>query len=97
MNRIMPSYTHQESVNFTTRLEIWLIGLRLRDDAYLVWEAAECEAELALRSWLAGLGGQQVAYQAYCAAVDREEAAARDVERLHGLTRACAAALVVDE
>jgi hypothetical protein len=84
-------------MNFTTRLELWLIGVRLRDDAHLAWEAAELEAGRALRSWLEGADGQHAAYQTYRAAVDREEAAARDVERLYGLTRACAAALVVDE
>jgi hypothetical protein len=88
---------YEQSMDFKTRLEIGLIGLRLRDDAYLVWEAAEFEAGRALRSWIEGVDGQQAAYQAYRAAVDREEAAARDVERLGDLTRACAAGLVADE
>lgn len=86
-------------MDYETGREIALIGIRLLDDAYLAWVAAEAEAEDALRAWSEGVSGQNGAgYQAYRAAVDREEAAARDLRRLHELTAICLEALVaVDE
>ncbi|MBV9192703.1 MAG: hypothetical protein JO168_01070 [Solirubrobacterales bacterium] len=66
------------------------IGVRLIDDAYLAWLAAETDSELALRAWSADLSGSRSgAYSAYRAALDREEAAARDLERLSELARTC--------
>ena len=75
--------------------EIALIGIRLLDDAYMAWQAAELDAEQSLRAWCDG--GHEAAYQAYRAAVDREEAAARDLERLHELTGVCMDAILPDE
>jgi hypothetical protein len=87
-----------ESTDFDTGREIALIGIRLLDDAYTAWVVGESEAEEALRAWSEGLSLQpRAAYQAYLAATDREEAAARDLQRLHELTAACLKALAVDE
>jgi hypothetical protein len=85
-----------ENMDFKTGREIALIGIRLLDDAYMSWVAAESEAEEALRVWFEGNDGPQ-AHHAYRAAVDREEAAARDLQRLHELTTVCLEALVVAE
>jgi hypothetical protein len=93
------AYGHiAQSMDFNTGREIALIGLRLHDDAYMAWIAAEFETEQALRAWFEGVAGQrEAAYHAYRAAVDREEAAARDLQRLHELTAVCLEALVVAE
>lgn len=59
------------------------IGVRLLDDAYVAWFAAESECEQALRAWFDGTSGnRREAYFAYRAALDREEAAAHDLQRL---------------
>jgi hypothetical protein len=66
------------------------IGIRLLDDAYLAWLAAESEAENALKAWVEPGGVDRAsAYCAYRAAVDREEAAARDLKRLWELAGPC--------
>ena len=57
------------------------IGIRLLDDAYAAWAAAESECDEALRAWQDS-HRQAAAYSAYRAALDREEAAARDLQRL---------------
>jgi hypothetical protein len=58
-------------------------GRRLADGAYMVWQAAQIECDLALRAWhAAGPGFSATAHVAYRAALDREEAAARDLEEL---------------
>ena len=75
----MPSETDRELVAQRTVAEI---GLRLLDDAYATWLAAESEASEALRAWLDGSGGSRGnAYHAYAASVDREHAAAHDLRR----------------
>jgi hypothetical protein len=77
-------------MNVDTAQEIGMIGILLLDDAYMAWVAAEADAEQALRAWSEGGAGEpQAAYHAYRAAVDREEAAARDLQRLHELTAIC--------
>jgi hypothetical protein len=59
------------------------IGIRLLDNAYSSWLAAESEASAALGSWLGAAGrSREDAYCAYVAAVDREHAAAHDLQRL---------------
>jgi hypothetical protein len=59
------------------------MGARLLDDAYLAWFSAESECEHALRAWFQGPdGGRPGAYLAYRTALDREEAAARNLERV---------------
>jgi len=66
------------------------IGVRLLDDAYMAWLIAESEAGEALRGWLEpGARPRTAAYRAYLAAVDREDAAARDLERLREIVAPC--------
>ena len=60
------------------------IGIRLLDDAYMTWLIAESEAEQTLEAWCDRASGTRAErYRAYRAAVEREEAAARDLQRLH--------------
>jgi hypothetical protein len=59
------------------------IGTRLLDDAYSTWLVAEGEAGEALRGWLGAAGrSREDAYYVYLAAIDREHAAAYDLQRL---------------
>lgn len=70
--------------------EVAAIGVRLFDDAYLAWFSAESECEDVLRAWFQSTREQRATtYLAYRAALDREEAAARDLERLWILADAC--------
>ena len=56
---------------------------RLVDGAYIAWYAAQIECELAFSAWrTAGAGLRATAHAAYCAALDREEAAALDLQEL---------------
>jgi hypothetical protein len=66
--------------------EIAEIGVRLIDGAYMAWLVAERECEQALREWQEERPG---AYWGYRAALDREEAAAHDLQRLAELARPC--------
>jgi len=85
-------------VDRDTSHDIAVIGVRVLDDAYMTWIAAEIDSEHALRAWLeAAPRVGAAAYVAYRAAVDREEAAARDLERLHALTRPCQERLARDQ
>ena len=78
-----------------TQTEVATIGVRLLDDAYLAWFGAESDCERALRAWFGAAGDESAtAYSAYRAALDREDAAARDLERLWQLAETCHAALV---
>jgi hypothetical protein len=62
------------------------IGIRLSDDAYMAWSIAEEECAAALRAWSEAAAGRRTAARtAYRAALDREEAAARDLERISAL------------
>ena len=71
-----------------------VMAARVVNDAQLTWVAAEIESEDALRAWFGAVAPQRVgAYLAYGAAVDREKAAARDLQRLYALTQACHARL----
>jgi hypothetical protein len=59
------------------------IGTRLADGAYMAWQFAQIECSLALLAWRhSGPTHGAAAHGAYCAALDREEAAARDFEEL---------------
>ncbi len=59
------------------------IGFRLLVDASLTWSDAESECDRTLRAWFDTSGAEATtAYFSYRAALDREEAAARDLERL---------------
>jgi hypothetical protein len=65
-----------------------VIGVRVLDDAQMTWIAAEVESEHALHAWFeAAAPDCDRAYVAYRAAVDREEATARDLQRLYALTQ----------
>jgi hypothetical protein len=74
--------------------EVGRISVRLLDDAYMAWRAAEGECEEALRGWSTGtsrVGAE--AYSMYRAALDREEAAARDLQKLHEVAQSCCQSL----
>ena len=63
------------------------IGARLLDDAHMTWLVAKSAAEQALDTWREPVTcTRAAAYAAYVAAVDREDAAARDFERLCEIT-----------
>ena len=65
------------------RDEIVEIGIRLLDDAHAAWQRAELECEQMLEAWYSGSPRAAVdRYRSYQAALDREEAAARDLQRL---------------
>ncbi len=61
------------------------IGMRLLDDAHSSWRIAELECEQTLQAWFDGARGD--GYLAYLAALEREEAAAHDLERLWDVAR----------
>ena len=70
------------------RLELAEIGIRLLDEAHVAWQRAELECELALEAWYQGSPRVSAdRYLSYRAALDREQAAARDLERLWDLAR----------
>lgn len=70
--------------------EVATIGVRLLDDAYLAWFSAETECETALAAWFQSTGeAREDRYLTYLAALDREEASARDLERLWRLAEPC--------
>jgi hypothetical protein len=73
--------------------ELAEIGVRLLDDAYMAWCAAARDSERALDAWREC--DHSCGYAVYRAALEREEAAARDLERLSQLTRPCREALAV--
>ena len=70
--------------------EVATIGVRLLDDAVLAWFRAESECELTLQARFRSTGERrETAYLSYRAALDREEASARDLERLWELSEPC--------
>ena len=70
--------------------EVAEVGVRLLDDAHRAWFIAEGECEEALLAWFEAPPARRAdAYTVYCAALDREEAAADDLERLSELTEPC--------
>jgi hypothetical protein len=70
--------------------EVAAIGVRLLDDAYLAWFSAESECERALRAWFQRTHAERRgAYFAYRIALDREEAAARRLERVWHFAEPC--------
>jgi hypothetical protein len=71
------------TINRNTGYDLAVIGVRVLDDAHMTWVAAEVESERALRAWFEGPEADRAAaYLVYHSAVDREEAAARDLQRL---------------
>ena len=80
--------TTSAKINRSTSRDLAVIGVRLLDDAHMAWVAAEIESEHALHAWFKeARADRALAYLAYRAAVDREEAAARDLQRLCELTK----------
>ena len=78
------------SINRNTSHDLAVIAVRVLDDAHMTWVAAEVDSEHALHAWFdAGAPQGADAYRAYRAAVDREEAAAYDLQRLCELTQPC--------
>lgn len=73
-------------LNQEPRRELAEIGIRLVDGAYMAWLVAERECEQALNAWQEKRPG---AYWAYRAALDREQAAALDLQRLSELSAPC--------
>jgi hypothetical protein len=70
------------------RLELVEIGIRLLDEAHVAWQRAELECQVALQAWFDGPPRASVdLYLGYRAALDREHAAAHDLERLWELAR----------
>ena len=65
----------------TTDAEAAEIRLHRLDDAHLAWFIAESECQEALRAWRAGEDAD-FAYCSYLTALNREESAARYLERL---------------
>ncbi len=62
------------------------IALRLYDDAYLAWLNAEADSGQALQAWSDEKASTRAAaYLSYQAALEREETAARDLQRLSTL------------
>ena len=75
------------NINRNTSHDLAVIAVRLLDDAHMTWIATELESEHALVTWFEAAAPISAgAYLAYRAAVDREEAAARDLQRLSELT-----------
>jgi hypothetical protein len=75
-------------INRNTSRDLAVIAVRVLDDAHMTWVAAEVESEHALRAWFdTGAPHDADAYLAYRTALDREEAAAHDLQRLCDLTQ----------
>jgi hypothetical protein len=69
--------------------EVASIGIRLVDEAYMSWCTAQMQCHDALRAWFdARPHDRAEANCAYRAALDREQAAARDLESLSQLALA---------
>jgi hypothetical protein len=78
------------SINRNISHDLAVIAVRVLDDAHMTWVAAEVDSEHALHAWFdAGAPQRAGAYLAYRAAADREDAAARDLQRLYELTQPC--------
>jgi hypothetical protein len=69
--------------------------VRLIDNAYCAWLTAETECETALRDWFhASSEHREPTYLAYIAALDREEASARDLQQVWDRASGCHEALL---
>ena len=86
------------SINRNTSRAQAMIAVRVRDVAHMAWVAAEVDSEYALHAWYKADAPEGAAsYLAYRAAVEREEAAARDLQRLSELTQPCQERLALTE
>jgi hypothetical protein len=79
----------QRDMTETVETHVAKIGIRLVDDVYTAWEAAEGESAQALRAWFDRAFRHDELYTVYLAALDREEAAALDLERLAKVAVVC--------
>ena len=80
--------THRDRINRNTSHDQTVAGGRALDYAHMTWIAAEVAAGDALTAWFeAAAPDRAAAHLAYEAALDREDAAARDLQRLGGLIR----------
>jgi hypothetical protein len=71
------------------RHELAEIGIRLLDEAHVAWQRAELATEHALRAWHTGPPRTSAErYLLYRVALDREQAAAADLQRLWEIARA---------
>lgn len=78
--------------------EVAQIGVRLLDHAHFAWSRAQSECERAMQAWFTATGGQRAtAYDRYQASLDREEAAARDLQRLWELSQPCRETLLIGQ
>jgi hypothetical protein len=69
--------------------EVASVEIRLIDEAHMSWCTAQVQCETALRAWFeAGPHDRAEANCVYRAALDREQAAARDLESLSELAHA---------
>jgi hypothetical protein len=69
--------------------EVASVEIRLIDEAHMSWCTAQVQCETALRAWFeAGRHDRAEANCVYRAALDREQAAARDLESLSELAHA---------
>lgn len=73
----------------TVEIDVAKIGIRLIDDAYTAWIAAQSESTEALHAWFDRRFRHDELYYAYRAALDREEAAALDLQRLAEVAGVC--------
>jgi hypothetical protein len=79
------------------RHELAEIGIRLLDEAHVAWQRAELASEHALRAWYTGSPRTSAErYLLYRVAVDREQAAAADLQRLWEIGRAGHEALAAE-
>jgi hypothetical protein len=70
------------------RHELAEIGIRLLDEAHVAWQRAELACEHALLAWYTGSPRTSAdRYLVYCTALDREQAAAHDLQRLWELAQ----------
>ena len=84
-----------DGIEYVADREIAEIGARLLGDAYIAWIRAQRDAQEALEAWLeAAARSRALAYGAYAAAVEREDAAAYDLQRVWEHTRPCLALLL---
>ncbi len=92
----MPKTSEERELTNDLDTEVAAIGVRLLDDTYLAWFTAESESERAVQAWWRSTGSSRAtAYAAYRAALDREEAAARDLERLWSVSEPCRTTIAI--
>jgi hypothetical protein len=69
--------------------EVASTGLRLVDEAYMSWRTAQMQCQTAMRAWFDARPRYRAeANSVYRAALDREQAAAHDLESLSDLAHA---------